>query len=40
MLITNLFEKFPNPDDVSEADIGDLQVRKYIKINFISIFLI
>ncbi|KAL5178553.1 Arginine--tRNA ligase, chloroplastic/mitochondrial [Glycine soja] len=25
MLITNLFEKFPNPDDVSEADIGDLQ---------------
>jgi len=28
MLITYLFEKFPNPDNVSEADIGDLQVRK------------
>ncbi|KAL5137684.1 Arginine--tRNA ligase, chloroplastic/mitochondrial [Glycine soja] len=25
MLITYLFEKFPNPDNVSEADIGDLQ---------------
>ncbi|KAK7379961.1 hypothetical protein VNO78_32245 [Psophocarpus tetragonolobus] len=25
MLITYLFEKFPNPDDVREADIGDLQ---------------
>jgi len=34
MLITYLFEKFTNPDDLSEAAIGDLQVSKYIKLNF------
>ncbi|CAL5186397.1 unnamed protein product [Lathyrus oleraceus] len=26
MLIAYLFEKFPNPEDVNESDIGDLQV--------------
>lgn len=33
MLIAYLFEKYPNPEDVSEAAIGDLQVKKYVKMN-------
>ncbi|BAU02951.1 hypothetical protein LR48_Vigan10g006200 [Vigna angularis] len=35
MLITYLFEKFPNPDDLSEAAIGDLQaLYKASKVRF------
>jgi len=29
MLIAYLFEKFPNPEEVNESDIGDLQVRQH-----------
>lgn len=33
MLIEFLFEKFPNPEDVNEAAIGDLQVIRDVKMN-------
>lgn len=36
MLIAHLFDTFPNPEDFNETAIGDLQVRKYMKPNFIS----
>jgi len=35
MLIAHLFDSFPNPEDFNETAIGDLQVRKYMKSNFI-----
>jgi len=35
MLIEYLFEKFPNPEDVKESDIGDLQVRQHMEMNFL-----
>jgi len=35
MLIAHLFDTFPNPEDFNETAIGDLQVRKYMKPNFI-----
>lgn len=38
MLIAYLFEKYPNPEDVNEAAIGDLQVRKYMEMNSMPIF--
>ena len=39
MLIAHLFDTYPNPEDFTEAAIGDLQVRKYMKSNCFHLFL-